>query len=52
MEGSATDPGISAMIRLCNVLGIDKHKLLKAVEHDRAGDDNQGLEAAIERLSR
>ena len=49
MDGMTTDPGISAMVRLCGVLSIDKQELLAAVEHDRGGAGDN-LEAAIEAL--
>jgi hypothetical protein len=43
------DPGISAMISLANVLGIDKVQLLEAVEQDARGGkrDRNTLEAAL-----
>ena len=42
------DPGIGAMVRLADVLGIDRLELLRAVEQD---GDGASLEAAIEVIS-
>jgi hypothetical protein len=49
LNGSIRDPGIGGIMRLANVLDIDKHELLEAVERDHvSASDN--LEAAIEVL--
>jgi hypothetical protein len=49
LDGRVRDPGIGGIVRLTNVLGIDRRELFEAVERDHGGAGDN-MEAAIDVL--
>jgi hypothetical protein len=46
------DPGISAMVSLADVLGIDRLDLMEAVAADALGGKRQGRDAVLREVSK
>jgi hypothetical protein len=49
LDGRVRDPGIGGIVRLTNVLGIDRRELFEVVERDHGGA-GANMEAAIDML--